>query len=75
VFVHSRFIENPLIDLEVTNPTFLRWFYHTSATDVTSDITEYYGVLQKIIEYTFGSAKELRVVFFYSDWLDTISGT
>jgi hypothetical protein len=29
VFVHSRFIENPLIDLEVANPLFLRWFCHT----------------------------------------------
>jgi hypothetical protein len=24
----------------------------------------YYGVLQKIIEYTFGGSKELKVVFF-----------
>jgi hypothetical protein len=31
VFVHSCFVENPLIDLEVTNPSFLRWFYHTLA--------------------------------------------
>jgi hypothetical protein len=29
VFMHSRFIENPPIDLEVTNPSFLRWFYHS----------------------------------------------
>jgi hypothetical protein len=25
VFVHSRFTENPTIDLEATNPSFLRW--------------------------------------------------
>jgi hypothetical protein len=25
---------------------------------------DYYGVLQKIIEYTFGGNKELKVVFF-----------
>jgi hypothetical protein len=28
VFEHSRFIENPLIDLEVMNPSILRWFSH-----------------------------------------------
>jgi hypothetical protein len=28
VFVHSRFIENPLILSWETNPSFLRWFYH-----------------------------------------------
>jgi hypothetical protein len=28
VFVHSRFVENPPIDLEATGPSFLRWFYH-----------------------------------------------
>jgi hypothetical protein len=31
------------------------------ASGVTAD---YYGVLQKIIEYTFSGAKELKVVFF-----------
>jgi hypothetical protein len=25
---------------------------------------DYYGILQKIIEYTFGGAKELKIVFF-----------
>jgi hypothetical protein len=29
--VHSRFVENPSVDLEVTNPSFLRWFYHTGS--------------------------------------------
>jgi hypothetical protein len=29
VFVHSLFIENPLVNLEVTNLSFLRWFCHT----------------------------------------------
>jgi hypothetical protein len=28
VFVHSRFAKNPLINLEVTYPSYLRWFYH-----------------------------------------------
>jgi hypothetical protein len=35
----------------------------------------YYGVLQKIIEYTFGGAKELKVVFFQCDWFDPVNGT
>jgi hypothetical protein len=26
--------------------------------------TDYYGILQKILEYTFGGAKELKVLFF-----------
>jgi hypothetical protein len=28
MFVHSRFVEHPPIDLEVMNPSILRWFYH-----------------------------------------------
>jgi hypothetical protein len=36
---------------------------------------DYYGVLQKILEYTFGGAKELKVVFFYYDWFDPVHGT
>jgi hypothetical protein len=36
----------------------------TSGENATSHITDYYGILQNIIEYTFGGAKELNVVFF-----------
>jgi hypothetical protein len=32
--------------------------------DASGLTTDYYGVLQKIIEYTFGGYKELKVVFF-----------
>jgi hypothetical protein len=28
MFVHSRFVKNPPIDLDMTNPSFLRWFCH-----------------------------------------------
>jgi hypothetical protein len=35
-----------------------------SVTDAKSHIIDYYGVLQKIIEYTFRGAIELKVVFF-----------
>jgi hypothetical protein len=35
--------------------------------DASGLVANYYSVLQKIIEYTFGSAKELKVVFFECD--------
>jgi hypothetical protein len=36
----------------------------TSGEDATDHVTDYYDILQNIIEYTFGSAKELKIVFF-----------
>jgi hypothetical protein len=36
----------------------------TSGKDATGHITDYYGILQNIVEYTFGGAKELKLVFF-----------
>jgi hypothetical protein len=30
---------------------------------------------KKIIEYTFGGTRELKVVFFQCDWFDPINGT
>jgi hypothetical protein len=44
--VHSFFTENPLIDLEVENPLFLRWFCHNlvmvdkAVEEITSGETE-----------------------------------
>jgi hypothetical protein len=35
-----------------------------SGEDISGLATNYYGVIQKIIEYTFGGTKELKVVFF-----------
>jgi hypothetical protein len=32
--------------------------------DASGLAVDYYGVLQKIIEYTFGGTKELKVVIF-----------
>jgi hypothetical protein len=32
--------------------------------DASGLVAGYYGVLQKIIEYTFGGTKDLKVVFF-----------
>jgi hypothetical protein len=33
-------------------------------------VADYYGILKKIIEYTFGGTKELKIVFFQCDWFD-----
>jgi hypothetical protein len=35
----------------------------TSGEDATGRINNYYNILQNIVEYTFISAKELKVVF------------
>jgi hypothetical protein len=37
--------------------------------------TNYYGVIKDILELTFGSGKDLRVVFFYSNWFNPTHGT
>jgi hypothetical protein len=36
----------------------------TSGKDTSGHIADYYGILQSIVEYTFGGTKELNVVFF-----------
>jgi hypothetical protein len=36
----------------------------TSGEDASGVAADYYSVLQKIIEYTFGGTKVLKVVFF-----------
>jgi hypothetical protein len=43
--------------------------------DTSRLAADYYGVLQKIIEYTFGGTKELKVVFFKCDWFDPVNRT
>jgi hypothetical protein len=47
----------------------------TSGEDATDHVTDYYDILQNIVEYTFDGAKELKVVFFQCDWFDPINGT
>jgi hypothetical protein len=42
----------------------------TSGKDATDNVTDYYDILQNIVECTFGGAKELKVVFFQCDWFD-----
>jgi hypothetical protein len=46
----------------------------TSGEDSTCHITDYYGILQNIVEYTFGDTKELKVAFFQCDLFDPING-
>jgi hypothetical protein len=47
----------------------------TSGEDSIGHITDYYDILQNIVEYTFGDAKELKVAFFQCDLFDPINGT
>jgi hypothetical protein len=47
----------------------------TSGEDATGHVADYYGILQNIVEYIFGNAKELNVVFFKCDWFDPINNT
>jgi hypothetical protein len=47
----------------------------TSGEDATDHVTDYYDILQNIVEYTFNGAKELRVVFFQYDCFDPINDT
>jgi hypothetical protein len=43
--------------------------------DASRLTTDYYNVLQKILEYTFGGAKELKVIFFKCDWFHPVNDT
>jgi hypothetical protein len=43
VFVHSRFVENPLIRSWETNPSFLRWFCHNQSAISHSPFEVFYG--------------------------------
>jgi hypothetical protein len=47
----------------------------TNGKDATNHVTDYYGILQNIVEYTFSGAKELKVVLFQCDWFDPINDT
>jgi hypothetical protein len=47
----------------------------TSGEDGSIHVTDYYDILQNIVEYTFSGAKELKVMFFQCDWFDPINVT
>jgi hypothetical protein len=37
--------------------------------------TNYYGIINKILEFSFATNKELKVGFFDYDWFDSNNGT
>jgi hypothetical protein len=45
------------------------------AIDVEGRETNYYGIINKILEFSFARKKELKVVFFDCDWFDNNNGT
>jgi hypothetical protein len=36
--------------------------------------TNYYGIIQDILEFSFAGNKKLKVVFFFCDWFDPVNG-
>jgi hypothetical protein len=36
--------------------------------------TNYYGIINKIFEFSFAGNKEFKIVFFDCDWFDSNSG-
>jgi hypothetical protein len=47
----------------------------TRAIDAEGHETNYYGIIKKILEFSFAGKKELKVVFFDCDWFDNKNGT
>ena len=47
----------------------------TRATDAEGRETNYYGIINKILEFNFAGNKKLKVVFFDCDWFDNHNGT
>jgi hypothetical protein len=47
----------------------------TRAIDVEGHETNYYGIINKILEFSFARNKELKVVFFDCDWFDSNNKT
>jgi len=47
----------------------------TRAIDDQGQETNYYGIIQNILEFSFAGNKKLIVVFFVCDWFDIKNGT
>jgi hypothetical protein len=47
----------------------------TRAIDAEGRKTNYYGIINKILEFSFAENKELKIVFFDCDWFDNNNGT
>jgi hypothetical protein len=47
----------------------------TRAINVEGRETNYYEIINKILEFSFAENKELKLVFFDCDWFDNYNGT
>jgi hypothetical protein len=47
----------------------------TRVIDAEERETNYYGIINKILEFSFAGNKELKVVFFDCDWFDNKNRT
>jgi hypothetical protein len=47
----------------------------TRTLDALGRETNYYGIIQNILEFNFVGNKTLKLVFFLCDWFDTNNGT
>jgi hypothetical protein len=47
----------------------------TRAIDAEGHKTNYYGIINKILEFSFAENMELKVAFFDCDWFDSKKGT
>jgi hypothetical protein len=47
----------------------------TRAVDTEGHETNYYGIINKILEFSFARNKELKVVFIDCDWFDSNNAT
>jgi hypothetical protein len=47
----------------------------TRAIDAEGHKTNYYGIINKILEFSFAGNTELKVAFFDCDWFDSKKGT
>jgi hypothetical protein len=47
----------------------------TRAIVVEGRETNYYGIINKILEFSFAGNKEVKVVFLDCDWFDSNNGT
>jgi hypothetical protein len=45
------------------------------AIDAKGCETNYYGIINKILDFSFTGNKKLKVVFFDCDWFDTNNET
>jgi hypothetical protein len=46
----------------------------TRAIDEQGQVINYYGIIQQILEFSFVGDKELQVVLFIYNWLDSTHG-